>query len=134
MLQQLAGQDAFGRKLPLIGVSAGELVALAERWDQYLNQLDDFATAFNACSVLVLTDIYAASEPPIEGVTTEVLAEAIRAHGHQEVIHVPDLQEVASFLRDVVQPGDLVLTLGAGTIWQTSEELMVYLKGASGVG
>ncbi len=88
-----------------------------------------FASAFNACNVLLIADIYAASESPIAGVNAESLAEVIRAHGHQHVEYVGPVTEVASRLRQLVSPGDLVLTLGAGDIWQAGEELLVYLKG-----
>lgn len=115
-----AAREAYNRRL---------VVAFQpHRYSRTKNQMDEFATAFNACSLLVVTDIYAAGETPIEGVSSPVMIEAIRAHGHQDVHHVSDVKEVATHLRDVVQPGDLVLTLGAGDIWQAGEELLVYLR------
>lgn len=94
---------------------------------------EDFVTAFNAAHTLVLTDIYGAGEAPIEGVTAQKLAEAIVAHGHQDVTWAGGVEDVATRLREIVRPGDLVVTLGAGSIWQAGEELLVYLSERDGV-
>lgn len=99
------------------------------RYTRTRDLFDDFVTAFNASHVLLLTSIYAASEDPIAGVTTQALVQAIRKHGHQDVHFVSDVKDVATALTAIVRPGDLVLTLGAGHIWQAGEELLVYLRG-----
>ena len=98
------------------------------RYTRTRDLIDEFATAFNDAHVLIVTDIYAASEMPIPGVSGERLAQTIRAHGHQEVHYVPQVAEVATRLSELVRPGDLVVTLGAGNIWQAGEELLVYLR------
>jgi UDP-N-acetylmuramate--alanine ligase len=98
------------------------------RYTRTRDLIDDFATAFNDADTLLLADIYAASETPIPGVTAERLAETIRAHGHQNVLFAGPVSEMATKLADLVRPGDLVLTLGAGSIWQSGEELLVYLN------
>ena len=70
-------------------------------------------------------DIYAAGEPAIPGVTAEDLAEGIRAHGHRDVTYVgSDRTRVLDHLCEVVRPGDLVLTLGAGDVSQIGPELL----------
>ncbi|MBI3414533.1 MAG: UDP-N-acetylmuramate--L-alanine ligase [Verrucomicrobia bacterium] len=75
--------------------------------------LAEFAAAFAGIDQLWLADIYAASEPPIPGVTSELLAEAIRAAG-QAIEYIPDLEKLRAAIRIAMQPGDLVLFLGAG--------------------
>jgi len=80
--------------------------------------------AFHDADVLVLTDIYPAGEQPIEGVTSESLARGIKQHGQKEVTHIADREAVADHLARIVKPGDIVLTLGAGNIWQTGEALL----------
>jgi len=92
---------------------------------------DEFKTAFHRADVLVLTDIYAASEQPIEGVTTESLIEAVKQHGQREVYFIPDVQDLHIKLIDMLQPGDLLLTLGAGNIVNAGEELLQLLSGDS---
>lgn len=94
------------------------------RYTRTRDLMDDFATAFNASNVLLLTDIYSAGEAPIDGISSEKLAEAIRAHGHHDVHYVGSVSQVAARVRELMQPGDLFLTLGAGNIWQAGEELL----------
>ena len=72
-----------------------------------------------------------AGEEPIPNATGERLAEAVRACGHHDVTFVASRSEVATVLRSRVQPGDLVLTLGAGDINQSGLELLALLKGGS---
>ncbi len=93
---------------------------------------DDFTTAFYQSDVLIVTDIYAASEPPIHGVHAEKLAAAIQQHGHGNTSYVPDHIDLVSLLVEEAQEGDVILTLGAGNIWQTGEELLKRLQEREG--
>lgn len=88
---------------------------------------DEFVTAFYDADVLIVTDIYAASETPIEGVTSEALAEAVRRHGQKDVTHIADREAIPEYLKGVIQPGDIVMTLGAGNIFQAGEALLKLL-------
>jgi UDP-N-acetylmuramate--alanine ligase len=84
----------------------------------------DFLTAFYDADVLILTDIYAAGEDRIEGVEAEALFEGLREYGHKDVTYLGDKKEIVEHLLGIIVPGDLVITLGAGDIWQVSEELV----------
>lgn len=84
---------------------------------------EDFTRAFNRADVLLVTEVYAAGEKPIPGATGEVLAQAIRKHGHTSVAYVPDRKDVTKQLLEVVEPGDLVIALGAGDINACAREL-----------
>ena len=84
----------------------------------------DFLTAFYDADVLILTDIYPAGEERIEGVESKALFEGLREYGHKDVTYLSDKKEVVEHLLRVISPGDLVITLGAGDIWQVSEELV----------
>jgi UDP-N-acetylmuramate--alanine ligase len=97
------------------------------RYTRTRDLLADFATAFNDADVVLLTDIYAAGEDPIPGATAAHLAEAIRACGHRDVSLVPRA-ELAGAARARVQPGDLVLTLGAGDVTAVGPELLALLE------
>jgi len=88
---------------------------------------DEFCRAFNQADVLVLTDIYPASESPIPGVTGEALANAIRSAGHKNVHYAHLLQEGIELLLKQARPGDAILTIGAGSVSRASNELMVLL-------
>ncbi|HEX9240943.1 MAG TPA: UDP-N-acetylmuramate--L-alanine ligase [Anaeromyxobacter sp.] len=97
------------------------------RYTRTRDLLAEFATAFDAADVLLLTDVYAAGEDPIPGATSQSLAEAIRACGHRDVAVVPRA-ELARAARGRVRPGDLVLTLGAGDVTQAGPELLKLLE------
>jgi UDP-N-acetylmuramate--alanine ligase len=88
---------------------------------------DEFCRAFNQADILVLTDIYAASEAPIPGVTSEALANAIREAGHKNVFYVRSMQEGIEHLLHAARAGDAILTVGAGNISRASNELTVLL-------
>ncbi len=77
--------------------------------------------------MLVLTDIYAASEAPIPGITSESLAAAIREAGHKNVHYFRTMQEGIEFLLKNAKPGDAILTIGAGNVSRASSEFMVLL-------
>jgi UDP-N-acetylmuramate--alanine ligase len=89
---------------------------------------DEFTRAFNKADVLLVTDVYPAGEQPIAGATGEALAEAIRAHGHRAASFVRDKRLVARALLDVVEPGDIVIALGAGDINASARELLAMLE------
>jgi UDP-N-acetylmuramate--alanine ligase len=84
----------------------------------------DFLTAFYDADILILTDIYPAGEDRIEGVESKALFEGIREYGHKDVRYLADKGEIVEHLLRILFPGDLVITLGAGDIWQVSEELV----------
>jgi len=87
----------------------------------------EFATAFNDADALLLTDVYAAGEDPIAGISGARLHEAIKACGHRDATFV-ERGELARKLREKAHPGDLVLTLGAGDITHVGEDLLELLK------
>lgn len=97
------------------------------RYSRTQHLWNDFVLAFNLADILVLTDIYAASEAPIAGVTSEALAQAIREAGHKNVHYYRSMQEGIEFLLKEARPGDAVLTIGAGNVSRASNEFMVLL-------
>jgi UDP-N-acetylmuramate--alanine ligase len=99
------------------------------RYTRTFHLMDEFAGSFNQCDSLFVMDIYAASEKPIEGVTAEALVERIRQFGHRGVEYVGDMDRGVEALLGVAQEGDLVLTLGAGNVWQAGERLLARLRG-----
>ncbi|WP_029917442.1 UDP-N-acetylmuramate--L-alanine ligase [Pelobacter seleniigenes] len=79
---------------------------------------EDFLTAFYQADHLVVTDVYAAGEDPIEGATGAALAAGIADHGHKEVTYLASLEEVSDHVAGLVEAGDMVVTLGAGNVNQ----------------
>jgi len=112
------------------GMQAGRLVTIFQphRYTRTRDHLEEFATAFNQSDLLVLTEIYAAGEAPIPGVTAERLMQGIQGHGHRDVTLIPKKEEIVDYLLPRLQPGDLVLTLGAGDIYKVGEALFQRLR------
>jgi UDP-N-acetylmuramate--alanine ligase len=97
------------------------------RYSRTQHLWDDFRRAFSLADILVLTDIYAASEAPIPGVTSEALAKAVGEAGHKNVFYLRSMQESIEFLLREAKPGDAILTIGAGNVSRASNELMVLI-------
>ncbi|MGV8073922.1 MAG: UDP-N-acetylmuramate--L-alanine ligase [Syntrophobacteraceae bacterium] len=94
--------------------------------------MDQFARCFYDSDVLLLTEIYAASEKPIPGVTGSRLAQHITDHGHHDLHFCSTLEDMIEKLSSIVSPGDVVMTLGAGSIWQVGERLLEKLENDAG--
>src|SRR5882724_2997728 len=94
--------------------------------------LSDFGRAFYDADLLAVTDIYPAGETPIPGVTAETVARAIEDHGHKDVTLVKDLAQVPSWLESRVREGDMVITMGAGSVYKCGEEFLKRVGGAGG--
>ncbi len=88
---------------------------------------EDFRRSFNEADILVMTDIYAAGEEPIPGITGEKLAEAIRGAGHKNVIFTSTMQAAIEYLLRESRPHDAVLTIGAGSVGRALDQLAMLL-------
>lgn len=88
----------------------------------------DFGQSFFNSDILIVTDIYPAREDPIKGVTGELVANAAKNFGHRQVYYIRNKEDVLQKLKTSVREGDMVITLGAGDIWKTGEELIEVLK------
>ena len=91
--------------------------------------MDEFALAFNNADVLYVLDIYAASEKPIEGITAAVLTDNIRKYGHKNATYIGDIETAAAKVSAALTHGDLVITLGAGSVTRLSDEILEQLRG-----
>ncbi len=99
------------------------------RYSRTHQLFNEFVTAFYDADLLVLTDVYAAGEQPIKGATAERLAAEVRRHGQKEVSYIGNRELIPEHLAGVVKEGDIVITLGAGNIWQQGEDLVKLLEG-----
>ncbi len=107
-------------------IHAGRVVVAFQphRYTRTRDLWNDFVTAFNDADVLVVTDIYSAGEAKIPGVEAAPLADAIRAHGHRDVRFAANLDDVLAELAATAREGDLVVTLGAGSVSQVGARLL----------
>jgi UDP-N-acetylmuramate--alanine ligase len=101
------------------------------RYSRTSQLLREFGTALGAADEVVLTDIYAAGEDPIEGVTVEGVAESVRAASNCPVHVIKNLQAVPAAVAQLVRPGDLVITLGAGSIGTVGDRILSELRDQS---
>jgi UDP-N-acetylmuramate--alanine ligase len=94
------------------------------RYTRTQKLFNEFLAAFSDADYLIVTDIYAASEKPIEGVSAANLCEGIRAHGHQNVIYLSGFDEMTDHLLAMAKPSDVIITQGAGSVWKIGEEFL----------
>lgn len=111
-----AAKEGFGRRVVAI--------FQPHRYTRTYHLLRDFFTAFYEADVLIVTDVYAAGEPVIPGVSGRQIVEGALDHGHRSVTFLPDKEAIPAFVLSVVEPGDMVITMGAGDIWQVGEEIV----------
>lgn len=107
----------------------GRLVVIFQphRYSRTAALMDDFAHAFDEADSVFILSIYAASEAPIEGVSGEALASKIRAAGHAAVSYAGPVEDAAKTVLPALRPGDLVVTLGAGSITNVGPQLLELL-------
>ncbi len=115
-----AAREGFDRRLVI--------AFQPHRYSRTRDLFDDFLGAFDDADVVLLTEIYAAGERPIAGVSGEALCRALERRGHLDVRFVPARDRLADALLDTVRPGDLVILLGAGDISRTADELLALLR------
>jgi UDP-N-acetylmuramate--alanine ligase len=112
---------------------SGRIVAIFQphRYTRTRELREEFMRAFFGADLLVLTEIYAAGEEPIAGISGQNLFEAIAAERQRRELptrFVARREEIAGRIVPELKPGDLVLTLGAGNIWEAGEELITRLR------
>jgi UDP-N-acetylmuramate--alanine ligase len=93
------------------------------RYTRTFHLFDDFARAFNLADVVLILDIYAAGEQPIEGIKTPALVEKIKSFGHKNAIYAPDFETIESYIIANAKEGDAVVVMGAGSVTKLSDIL-----------
>jgi UDP-N-acetylmuramate--alanine ligase len=99
------------------------------RYTRTFHLMDEFGKAFHRADGVWVLDIYAASEKPIEGVTAEAMVERIRQFGHRWAEYAGTIDRGVEAILEAARPGDLVLTLGAGNVWQAGDAILAALRG-----
>lgn len=83
----------------------------------------EFGAAFDEADVLILTDIYSAGESPIEGVDGQIIVREVKAHNGKDAVYIEDWSKIADYLETHHEEGDLIITMGAGNIYEVGEDL-----------
>jgi UDP-N-acetylmuramate--alanine ligase len=97
------------------------------RYTRTQEQFDDFVRVLSTADLLILSEVYAAGEEPIQGATGRDLSRAIRTRGQVDPVFVEPVEELPALLRGVLKDGDIVLTLGAGSIGAVAAEMPLKL-------
>ncbi len=111
-----AARDGYDRRIVA--------VFQPHRYARVRDLADEFSRSFDQADVLIVTSIYGAGEEPIENVSGENLANAIKALGHPNVSYVSDLDGVVEHLVEITHPNDLIITLGAGDIVEVGHKFL----------
>ncbi len=117
-------------KMTLAGLKTGfpgrRIVAVFQphRYTRTRDLFDGFVNAFYDANVLYVTEIYPASEKPIEGVSGRLLFDEIKNHGYRDAFYVPDKEDIPAVLKGSLREGDLVVFLGAGDVWRQGLRLL----------
>ena len=96
--------------------------------------LSDFLQAFDLADRVIVTGIYPAGEAPIAGVSGRQIAEGVARQGRAEVLYIERKEEIPDLVIELARPGDLVMTMGAGDIWKTCDEIVRLLEQGIGSG
>ncbi len=96
----------------------GRVIAVVQphRYTRLSSLFGEFCTCFNDADAVLVADVYAAGEAPIEGATREGLVEGLTMRGHRQAIALPSPEALPAYVREMARPGDLVVCLGAGSI------------------
>lgn len=84
----------------------------------------EFGLSFFDAEVMVVTDVYPSREKPIEGVTGKLIADTASTYGHRNVVYVEDKNEVHERLKEIIKPGDIIITMGAGDIYKSGDKFV----------
>ncbi|GBR11666.1 UDP-N-acetylmuramate--L-alanine ligase [Asaia spathodeae] len=113
---------------------ARDVIAVVQphRYSRLEALFSDFCTCMNDAGTVIVTDVYAAGEAPIEGVNRDSLIEGLRASGHRSVVPLPGPEHLAEMINAIAKPGDFVVCLGAGTITNWAHALPGQLAALNG--
>lgn len=112
-------------------VTSGRVVAIMQphRYTRLRDLFSEFCACMNGADTVLVLPVYAAGEPPIDGIDSAALAEGLRAHGHRHVISLAQDQDLPDALADILQKDDVVICMGAGSISQLAYRLPEKLEG-----
>jgi UDP-N-acetylmuramate--alanine ligase len=99
------------------------LVFQPHRYSRTRDLMDDFARVLSEADTLLVTEVYAAGESPIEGADARAICRAVRGRGKVEPVFVPQVEQIADSLAGLLRPGDVIAMMGAGSISAVAHEL-----------
>ena len=106
-------------------VTDSRVIAVVQphRYTRLRDLFEDFCSCFNAADAVIVADVFAAGEDPIEGVDKDAMVAGLQQRGHRTVVPLAGPEDLASLVKDMTEPGDMVVCLGAGSISQWANAL-----------
>jgi UDP-N-acetylmuramate--alanine ligase len=113
---------------------ARDVVAVVQphRFSRLQSLFEEFCTCMNDAGHVIVADVYAAGEAPIEGIDRDALVEGLRARGHRSVVPLSDPSHLAEMVHAMARHGDFVICLGAGSITTWANALPAELQALQG--
>lgn len=111
-----------------LGIKQGRMIAVFQphRYTRTKLLKDEFGRSFRGSDLVIVTDIYSAGEPPLNGISADLIVRELKKNG-QDVIFIKDLDDVVKYLLRELRSGDLILTVGAGNVWTVGRNLAMNL-------
>jgi UDP-N-acetylmuramate--alanine ligase len=111
-------------------VTNGRVIAVVQphRYSRLRDLFQEFCRCFNDADVVIVADVYAAGETPLEGVNRDALVEGLRRHGHRRVLALESAADLPQLIAAEARDGDLVVCLGAGDITAWAQALPAQLE------
>lgn len=108
----------------------GKVIAVVQphRYSRLANLFEEFCACFNKADAVLVADVYAAGEAPIEGADRDSMVQGLISHGHRHVLPLRSPEDLPAMVFDMAGPGDLVVCLGAGSITYWAHELPAQLQ------
>lgn len=108
----------------------GRVIAVSQphRYSRLNDLFEDFAQCYREADIAIITPVFAAGEAPIEGIDHHSLVESMRGHGHKQAQTMADLETLPNLIRELAEPGDMVVCMGAGSISTHANSLIEALE------
>lgn len=109
---------------------SGRIISIFQphRYSRTKYFFDLYGQSFFNSDLVIVTDIYAAGETPIPKISGELVAASLRKYGHQDVIYIPNINDVKNYILGVAGASDFVITLGAGDVWKVAHDLSEHVR------
>jgi len=102
------------------------------RFTRTLHLYEEFGKSFSNADVVIITDVYSAGEKPIEGISGKTVYDEVKKNA-KEAVYIKKKEQIADHLMNIVRPGDIIITMGAGDITNTGKEILKRLKSVKGL-
>ncbi|MHA1597862.1 MAG: glutamate ligase domain-containing protein, partial [Alphaproteobacteria bacterium] len=108
----------------------GQVIAVVQphRYTRLADLFEDFCSCFNDADAVIVTDVYAAGESPIDGVDRDALVSGLQTRGHRTAMPLADVDTLPDIINDLARPGDMVVCMGAGDITRIADALPEKLR------